>query len=441
MGLVAPQLGRPDRHSLLAIGRARSALAYGSLGTLGAVGVALAAVAADPRSPIVRAPGHRLPAWMVGPLGDVSALHISLINFYVLVGVMCAAYLGVIALGGRLRARWVLGTVVALHVAFLLAPPLLSTDVFNYIDYARLGVLHGIDPYAHGPAAARHDAVFHYTAWRHMATAYGPLFTVATYPLAHVSVAAALWVLKGVTAAASLACVALVWRIARQLGRRPAVAAAAFGLNPLLLVWTLAGAHNDILMMLLMLAGVSLALGARESLGGAALVAAAAVKATAGLAIPFLLLASPRRPRVVAGVAAASVAILGIALLAFPGHPLGVIGVLARQHQFVGYNSVPKEVALLFGFPGVTPGIRLACTIGLVGALALIAFRVWRGADWVAACGWAMVAVVVTSTWFLAWYAIWPLAFAAVSRDRRLMAATLGLQAFWLANHVPTFTL
>jgi alpha-1,6-mannosyltransferase len=190
-----------------------------------------------------------------------------------------------------------------------------------------------------------------------------------------------------------------------------------------------------------MLAGVSLALGARESLGGAALVAAAAVKATAGLAIPFLLLASPRRPRVVAGVAAASAAVLGIALLAFPGHPLGVIGVLARQHQFVGYNSVPKEFALLFGFPGVTPGIRTACTVGLVGALAFIAFRVWRGADWVAACGWAMVAVVVTSTWFLAWYAIWPLAFAAVSRDRRLMAATLGLQAFWLANHVPTFTL
>jgi alpha-1,6-mannosyltransferase len=318
---------------------------------------------------------------------------------------------------------------------------MLSTDIFNYIDYARLGVLHGIDPYTRGPAAAPHDAVYHYTAWRHMATAYGPLFTVATYPLAHASVAVAVWALKGVTAAASLGCVALVWRIARQLGRSPAVASAVFGLNPLLLVWTMGGAHNDILMLLLMLGGVSLALGARESLGGAALVAAAAVKATAGLAIPFLLLASPRRPRVLAGVAAASVGVLGVALVAFPGHALGVIDVLVRQHQFVGYNSVPKEFALVFGFPGVTPGIRLACTVGLIGALGFIAFRVWRGAEWVTACGWALVAVVVTSTWFLAWYAVWPLAFAAVSRDRRLMVATLGLQAFWLANHVPHFTL
>jgi alpha-1,6-mannosyltransferase len=274
-----------------------------------------------------------------------------------------------------------------------------------------------------------------------MASAYGPLFTIATYPLAHVSVAAALWVLKAVTAVASLGCVAMVWLIARQMDRPPAIAAAVFGLNPMLLVWTVGGAHNDILMLLLMLVGVWLALRARESLAGAALVAAAAVKATAGLAIPFLLLRSPRRWRLVAGVAAASAAVYGLAVVAFPGHPLAVIDVLARQHKFVGYNSVPKELALLFGFPGVTPGVRVLAVVILAASLAWIAFRVWRGADWVAACGWAMVAVVVTSTWYLAWYAVWPLAFAAVSRDRRLMVATFGLQAFWLANHFPNFTL
>ncbi|MEA2413151.1 MAG: alpha,6-mannosyltransferase [Thermoleophilaceae bacterium] len=441
MGLAAPQLRRPERPSLAVLGRARTALAYGSLATVGVIGVAIAVLSADPRSTIVQGGGRGLPAWMVGPLGGLTSGHLQLLRFYVLIGLMCAAYLGVIALGGHIRARWVLGTVAGLHVAFLLAPPLLSTDVFNYIDYARLGVLHGIDPYAHGPVAARHDAVYHYTAWRHMASAYGPLFTIATYPLAHVSIAAALWVLKGVTAAASLGCVAMVWLIARQMDRRPATAAAVFGLNPVLLVWTVGGAHNDILMLLLMLVGVWLGLRAREGLAGAALIAGAAVKATAGLVIPFLLLRSPRRWRLIASVAAASAAVYGVAIVAFPGHPLAVIDVLARQHQFVGYNSVPKELALLFGFPGVTPGVRLLALFTLGCSLAWIAFRVWRGADWVAACGWAMVAVVVTSTWFLAWYAVWPLAFAAVSRDRRLMVATLGLQAFWLANHVPHFTL
>jgi hypothetical protein len=168
-------------------------------------------------------------------------------------------------------------------------------------------------------------------------------------------------------------------------------------------------------------------------------VAAAAVKATAGLAVPFLLLATRSR-RALAGVVGASAAVYAVAAVAFPGHALGVVSVLATQHRLVGFNSVPDEVALLFGFPGVTPGIRTLANLALVAALAWIALRVWRGADWVAACGWALVAVIVTATWFLPWYAVWPLAFAAVTRERRLTAATFGLQAFWLVNHVPHFT-
>jgi alpha-1,6-mannosyltransferase len=381
-----------------------------------------------------------LPHWITGAFSGLVAGHLTLGGFYLLIGAMGLAYLVAISLGAELRARWVVSAVVVLHCAFLLAPPLLSTDVFNYIDYARLGSLHGLDPYIHGPVAAPHDPVFAHTAWRHSGSAYGPLFTIASYPLAHVGVAAALWSFKAVAAIASLGCVALVWRIARQLGQRPAVAAAVFGLNPLLLVWTVGGAHNDLLMIVLMLAGVSVALAGREALGGAAIVAAAAVKATAGLALPFLLLGRPRRWRAFAGAAVAGGLLYAMAAVAFPGHPLTVISVLSQQHRLVGYNSVPNELAFLFGFPGVTPGVRTAATVALVAALGWLVVRVWRGAEWVAACGWAMVAVVATATWFLAWYSVWPLAFAAVSRDRRLLLATIGLQAFFVANHIPHFT-
>ena len=48
-------------------------------------------------------------------------------------------------------ARAVVGAVVAAHVLFLLAPPLLSQDVFSYIAYARLGVEHDLNPYEHAP--------------------------------------------------------------------------------------------------------------------------------------------------------------------------------------------------------------------------------------------------------------------------------------------------
>jgi hypothetical protein len=35
------------------------------------------------------------------------------------------------------------------------------------------------------------------------------------------------------------------------------------------------------------------------------------------------------------------------------------------------------------------------------------------------------------------WYSMWPLPFAAVSRDRRLLVATLALQAFAVGNVLP----
>jgi hypothetical protein len=403
-------------------------------------GVAVAVLSADRHSPVVQGGRRGLPGWIAGPFAGLDHTHLTLTNFYLLVGVMGGAYLVAIALGAELHARWLVAAVVVLHVAFLLAPPLGSTDVFNYIDYARLGALHGLDPYVHGPAAVPHDPAFVHTAWRHVGDAYGPLFTIASYPLAHVSVAAALWSFKALAALASLGCVALVALIARQLGQRPVTAAAIFGLNPLLLVWTVAGAHNDLLMLLPMLAAVWLALSAREALAGAALVAAAAVKATAAIALPFLAIGIRRRGRLAAGVAVSAALVYALSAAAFPGHPLGVIAVLSQQHQLVDYNSVPKELALLFGLPGVTADVRVAATVVLVLALVWIAVRVWRGADWVAGCGWAMVAVVVTATWFLAWYAVWPLAFAAVTRSRRLLVATLGLQAFFLANHIPNFT-
>jgi hypothetical protein len=439
-GVAAPYVGgRAPGAELLR--RARSAIAYGSLAAVVGIGVVIAVLSADHHSRIVQGGGRGLPAWLVGPLSGLSGTHLTLVNFYFLVGAMSAAYLAVIALGVQLRARWLLGAVGVLHLAFLLAPPLLSTDVFNYIDYARLGALHGLDPYAHGPVAAPHDPAFTYTAWRHVGSAYGPLFTLGSYPLAHLGVAGALWSFKLLAAAASLGCVALVWRIARQLGRSPVGAAAIFGLNPLVIVWTVGGAHNDLLMLMLMLAGVTLALGGRKALGGATLVAATAIKVIAGVAIPFLLLGTTRRWRTLAGMAGLLVLLYGVAALAFPGHAFGVIDVLMQQSKLVGYNSVPKELAQLFGLPGVTPEVRVVMVVVLVAAMAFIAVRVWRGMSWVTGCGWALVTLVVTTSWQLAWYTVWPLAFAAVSRDRRLLVATLGLQAFWVLNHVPGLAL
>src|SRR5262249_26635386 len=141
--------------------------------------------------------------------------------------------------------RLAVGVVAAAHVLFLLAPPLLSQDVFSYLSYARLDVLHHLNPYTHSPDAVPADAVFGFAGSKSATSAYGPLFTLSTLPLAKVGVPGAFWVLKTVAAGASLGIVALTWACARRLGTDPRFAVLAVGLNPLVLVHVVGGAHND----------------------------------------------------------------------------------------------------------------------------------------------------------------------------------------------------
>jgi hypothetical protein len=46
------------------------------------------------------------------------------------------------------------------------------------------------------------------------------------------------------------------------------------------------------------------------------------------------------------------------------------------------------------------------------------------------------LAISVTSTWLLAWYILWPLPLAVVTRDRRLLVATLAVQALFLLHQI-----
>jgi hypothetical protein len=178
--------------------------------------------------------------------------------------------------------------------AFALAPVLLSHDVYSYLDYARLGVVHGLDPYVHPPLSARADPVFRNVFWREATSAYGPLFTLATYPLAWLPVSAAIAALKTLAALSVLGLALVVSRLAAWRGADPLRAAAFVALNPLVLVHVVGGAHNDGLTMLLAMLGVAALLRGREASAGAALVAAVAIKASAAAITPFALVAAAK---------------------------------------------------------------------------------------------------------------------------------------------------
>src|SRR3954447_21029028 len=275
--MTAPSIALPRS---LAPGFAAVALAG-----LVASGVLLCLHAAAAPSGLIPASWRGMPSWMAGPLPGVGD-GLTAAVFTALFLAMCGCYLA--SLVAPLDARLTVAAIVLLHAAFLLAPPLLSSDVFGYIDFGRLGALHGLDPYAHGSLAAPHDPALAYFRWRtHMPSPYGPAFTVASYATAPLGVAGAFWAFKLACAAASLGCVALVASCARRLGVDQLRAAAFVGLNPLVLVWAVGGAHNDLLAIAVAMVGVRLALGARERASGATLALAAALKASAAVVLPY----------------------------------------------------------------------------------------------------------------------------------------------------------
>jgi hypothetical protein len=433
----------------------------------------LVVIAAD-RPSILSPTSHAnfFPRWMAGPLGglwpgftrDGTALK------YVFTGAMVlmyAAYLAALAYAPRLRARWVIAAIVAVHAIFLLAPPLALTDVFNYINYGRMEVVHHLNPYTTIPVGEPHnDPSFALSNWHQLLSPYGPLFTLLTFAVVPLGVAASFWALKAMIALASLATIFLVWKCARLLGRDPLAAIVLVGLNPIVLVWGLGGDHNDFLMVFFIVLGFFLLVRARppahpgkpsslrESAGarrggwlfplsalqigaGASFVTAAAIKASGGVLIPVVLaslISYPRRLiQVVLGMAAAALVLGAASLTAFGLH----LPDLSTQGRLVTNVSVPNLIGLALGAGGETDSLRIVLSGVLTASVLLCCLQAFRRRGAITASGWAGVALLVTLSWVLPWYVLWVLPLAALSSSIRLRTAALVLGAYLIIAWAP----
>src|SRR3954452_6464737 len=368
---------------------------------------------------------HGLPTSIRGPLHGLG-LSLSGTEFAVLFIVLGLCYLGVVALADSVRFRVGIAAIVSLHLIFLIAPPLLSSDIFNYVGYARLDAIHGLNPYVHPLSAAPTDPSYIYVGWPLNTTAYGPLFTLASLSLGSVSFTAGIWLLKLSAAAASLGCVALVWMCAARLGRPGLPAALFFGLNPVLLAYAVGGAHNDLLMLAAALGGIYMLLVGREA-GMAALVGAVAVKSSSVVLLPFALLGSKRPARALLwGVLAAAV-VGAITLIAFGTHISSLLHVLQRDARLETPNDIPGVLNDVLGLGLANRTLGRIGMLVLIVTVAMLLVRVYRGGNWLENAGWATGAVIVTTTWFLPWYLIWflPLAALALRPYQRLTALAL----------------
>ncbi len=382
------------------------------------------ATAAAPSDAVAAAGPHFFPTWLAGPLRGLGP-RLSTGGLEVLVVAICAAYLVALRYARAVPARALWGAIVLAHLAALLAPPLFSGDVFGYIGFARLDVLHGLSPYLHAPSAAPADPIYPLIAWKTLTTPYGPLFTLLSDAFVPLGIGGALWAFKLTAAAASLATVALIWRAAPRLGRSRRGAIAFYGLNPLVLVFAVPGAHNEALIGLALAAGALCVVSGKEVRGGCALVTAAAIKASAALALPFALLGSRRRGRAAAASAVAALVVLAAAVIAFGPHLLGLGGALLTQQEKVAGHSVPAEISQLIGLGQLATGVRIIFLALFAGVLAATLWRTWRGGDWLASYGWATLALLAATVWLVPWYGLWALLPASLSSSRRLRVATV----------------
>jgi hypothetical protein len=489
------------RRSLL--GRVRAFAGVGERAWVGAACLvvlvacsAFVVLIAANRPSILAATSHAgyFPHWMTGPVGGLLPwlTRSSTTLKYLFSGAIVAMYVSYVAglrFVPRMRARWAIAAVVAVHAIFLLSPPLALTDIFNYVNYGRMEVVHGLNPYTSIPILEPHnDPSFDLSNWHQLLSPYGPLFTMITFVVVPLGVAASFWVLKALLAVASLATLALVWRCARLLGRDPVTAIVLVGLNPIVLVWGLGGDHNDFLMVLFIVLGFYLLLRAREGdrvaaaqatapsgrvaagaersaapehppaargslremvLGwllplsapeigaGVAFITATAIKASGGVLLPVVLAGLLRTPRrlvqVLIGMAGAGLVIAVASVIAFGLH----IPDLSTQSSLVTNVSVPNLIGLAIGAGGETQALHSVLTAVLVVSVLLCCVQAWRRGAAVTASGWASVALLVTLSWVLPWYVLWILPMAALSRSRRLRATALALGVYLIVAWAP----
>ena len=415
--------------------------------------------------------------------------------------------------------RWLLVTAVLWAVPPLLATPLASRDVYAYACQGAAAAA-GLDPAGTAPAAWRCGWLASVPPiWRDAPSPYGPLATLVSHAAASLA-DGRLWLAVGVLRAVAVAGVVLAVAYGARLARAcdvPVGRAAWLGVaSPLVLLHVASGAHHDALMTGLVVAALGTALGRatpdtggsshtrdpdtrdmdtcdpdtrdvdtldrgggdgggrgrgatvraavlRGVLPGVVVGAAAAVKVTALVAAPFvvlaLLAARPQPPggrgrpaRLVgAGVGVGAGAALGCAVLgAVTGSGLGVVAALGRTGDLVQWTSPPTAVGMTVGYAlralGVPGGgaalaaVRLLALIALAVVVAVIWWRAWRAPAATArraavrGAGLAFVALAALGPVFYPWYALPALALLAVSYEdagaRRRLAAAATVLAF-----------
>ena len=363
-------------------------------------------------------------------------------------------------------ARWLLTTGLLWGLPLLASAPLGSRDAYAYACQGQL-VDHGLDPYRVGVAALPCTWLGSVpTLWWHTPVPYGPLWLVLSGGAASGS-GGHLWLAVGWLRLAAVAGVALLgWagrELARALGVDPLQAGWLALASPLVLVHAVSGVHNDALLAGLLLAALAVAArrgrpargptrcpAARWALAAGALLGlAVAVKVTALVAAPFVVLLAARDRHwgpVLRAAALTGVGLVaGFAAVALPsGYGLGFLPALSGTSRLIQWTSLPTGVGMTLGYlaraagrPGLAgTALDVARVAGLVVLVGLLVGVWWwarqradRPQSTVLGAGLALAATTVLAPVAFGWYALTVIAVLAYGVHSGRTRYRLGLAA------------
>lgn len=359
---------------------------------------------------------------------------------FLLYGLACR-----LAKGHHRSLTW--GVVIAGAVAFngvmMGLYPVAAADVFDNIVRGRMLAYHGANPFYQTPIEFKHDPLYGYAAWVSHPSAYGPLWELiaaGASALAGDGVVANVLMFKFVSVTAYAGTAVLIGLMLRRSApERALYGVMLFAWNPLVIYATAGNGHNDAVMVFFIVLGFYGLMRGWLTVAALAQVAGALVKFIPALLVPVMMIAALRRLEdrwarmryvlITIGVCA----LLTIGLYAPFWRGGDVMGINRRAGLFTTSLPALLKVTLepRLGEP-VANGLAVwAALIVLVAWITRQLRITWRSDDVQApvrvGLSILLFYLLVSCLWFQPWYAVWPLALAALLPDGTLQRGSVVL--------------
>ncbi len=341
-----------------------------------------------------------------------------------------------------------LGWILALWILpMLVIAPIFSRDVYSYAAQGEMVTRH-LSPYAYGPAVLGGSpyADFVDKLWRYVPAPYGPLFLGIDGGLVQATGHSVLWTIVGLRAVEVAAVVILAVSLpslARSLGYDPGHAFVLCLLNPLVVLTLVGGAHNDGMMVALLVAGLALAARKHPVWGLVLCATAASFKAPAVLGCvyigwewlgPKVSTRMRLRPLAIAGLV--TMGVLGV-FTVMSGLGFGWVRNLETPGAVVSWLSPATGAGMgiaavlhVVGI-GVSTGsvIVVSRAIGLAIASVITVVLLFNAdrLGWLRALGLSLLALVLLGPVVQPWYLTWGLLLLAPIALGRLRTMVMTL--------------